>query len=79
MADIIVNTYASSWVDALWTGKEPLISDLAEIVFGLSYLAVRLDKLGDYKDKYCLDLDMKREKCLTLITKSIVQNGLDSM
>ena len=50
--------------------------DLSELVFGLSDLAVRLDKLGDDKDKYGLDLDMKRAKCLTLLTQSLLQNGL---
>ena len=62
-----MNTLAVSWADALRTGKEPLISDLSELVFGLSYLAVRLAKLGEYKDKYGLDIDTKKAKCLTFL------------
>ena len=71
-----MKTQAATWDYALQTGKEPLVLDLAELVFGLSDLAVRLDKLGDDKDKYGLDLDMKRAKCLTLLTQSLLQNGL---
>ena len=76
MTDINVKTQAANWADALWTWKEPLISDLDELVFGISSLAVRMDKLGDNKDKYGLDIDTKREKCLTLLAQSILQNGL---
>ena len=65
---IIVKTQAAAWSDALWTGKEPLISDLAEIFSGLSSSAIRLEKLGDDKDKYGFDIDTKRSKCLTLLT-----------
>ena len=55
-----MKTQASAWDDALRTGKEPLVLDLAELVFGLSALAVSLDKLGDYKNKYGLDIDTKK-------------------
>ena len=51
--------------------------DLSELVFGLSALAVRLDKLGDNKDKYGPDIDTKRSKCLTLLTQYLLQNGLE--
>ena len=71
-----MKTQAATWDYALQTGKEPLVLDLAELVFGLSDLAVRLDKLGDDKDKYGLDLDMKKAKCLTLLTQYLLQNGL---
>ena len=37
-----MKTQASDWVDALCTGKEPLVSDLAKLVFDLSSLAYRL-------------------------------------
>ena len=79
MAEISVNTQASTWANALWTGKQPLITDLSELVFGLSASEVRLDKLGDDKDKYGIDLNTKRENCLTLLTQSILQNGLEFM
>ena len=51
-----MNTQASTWADDLWTEKENLITDLTKLVFGLSALAVRLNKLGDDKDKYGLNL-----------------------
>ena len=38
-----------------------------------------LDKLGDDKDKYGLDIDTKREKFLTLLTLSLLQNVLESL
>ena len=79
MSYIIVNTQASTWADALRTGKQPLITDPAELVFGLSALAVRLDKLGEDKDKYGIDIDTKRLNCLTLLTQSLLQNGLKSL
>ena len=72
-----MKTQAGSWSDSLWAGKEPLISDLAELVFVLSDSTVRLDKLGDNKYKYGLDLNTKRAKCLTLLTQSLLQNGLE--
>ena len=51
-----MNTQSSSWADALRTGKEPLITDLSNTVFGLSDLSFMWDKLGDDKDKYGLNL-----------------------
>ena len=71
-----MNTLAVAWANALRTEKEPPILDPAKLVFGISYLAVRLDKLGDYKDKYGLNLNTKRETCLTLLAQSPLQNGL---
>ena len=79
MAEISVNTQASTWADDLWTEKENLITDLTKLVFGLSALAVRLDKLGEDKDKYGIDIDTKRLNCLTLLTQSLLQNGLKSL
>ena len=70
---------ASIWADALWTGKEPMVSDLAKIVFGLSSLANRLAKLCNDKDKEDFDIYTERETCLTLLTLSILQNGLKSL
>ena len=76
-----MKTLAVSWADALRTGKEPLISDLSDIVFGLSSLAVRLENLGDDKDKDSLDINAKKGKFLTLLllTQSLLQNGLASL
>ena len=68
MVDISMKTLAVAWADALQTGKEPLILDLSELVFGLSASEVRLDKLGNDKDKDGLDIDTKKAKCLTLLT-----------
>ena len=70
-----MKTQAVAWADALRTWREPPISDIAKIIFGLSALAVRLDKLGDDKDKYDLNLNTKRKTCLTLLTQSLLQNG----
>ena len=75
--DITVRTQAAAWDDSLWTGKEPLISDLAEIMFGLYSSAVRLEKLGEDKDKDGINIDTKISKCLTLLTQSLLQNGLE--
>ena len=55
-----VKTHASAWDNALWTGKEPLISDLSQLVFELYYLADRLDELGEDKDQDGLNLDIDR-------------------
>ena len=55
-----MKTLAVSWANSFWTGKEPQISDLAKLIFGLSASAVRLEKLGDDKDKYDLDINTKR-------------------
>ena len=79
MVDISMKTLAVVWADALQTGKEPLILDLSELVFGLSASEVRLDKLGNDKDKDGLDIDTKKAKCLTLLTQSLLQNGLESL
>ena len=51
MAIESVRTQASAWADALQNGKEPLVSDLANIFFDLSSLADRLAKLVSDKDK----------------------------
>ena len=71
-----MKTQSSSWADALRTGKEHLITDLSNTVFGLSDLSFRWDKLGDDKDKYGLNLDTNRAKCLTFLTQSLLKNGL---
>ena len=76
---IILKTQASAWSDALWTGKEPLISDLAEIFSGLSSSAIRLEKLGDDKDKDGLNIDTKKENCLIFLTQYLLQNILEFM
>ena len=72
-----MKTQASAWANALWNGKEPLISDLADLVFDLSSLAYRLENLGDDKDEDGLNIDTKKETCLTLLTLSLLQNGLN--
>ena len=51
MEEFNVKTLDVSWADALQTGKEPSISDLAKLVFGLSVSAVRLENLGDNRDE----------------------------
>ena len=60
MAEESVRTQASVWDDALWTGKEPLVSDLSKIIFGLSSSVDRLTKLGNDKDKDDVYIDTKR-------------------
>ena len=72
-----MKTQAATWDYALQTGKEPLVLDLAELVFGLSDLAVRLDKLIDNNDEDILDIDTKRENCLTILSSYLLQNGLE--
>ena len=79
MSNISVKNQAGYWSDAFWTGKERLIKDLAKLVFGLSPLEVRLDNLGDDEYKYGLNLDTKRENFLTLLTQSLLKNGLAFM
>ena len=79
MADVNVMTLTVSWVDTLQTGKKPPIQDLAKLVFGLSASPVRLKNLGDYKDENQLDLDTKTTMCITLLTKFLLQNGLESL
>ena len=67
-----MKTQAASWANALWTWKDPLVSDLTDLIFGLSASPVRLDKLGDDKDKYVINIDTKRANCLTLLTQSLL-------
>ena len=74
-----MKTLAVAWDDALWTGKEPLISDLSKLVFCISALEVRLDKLGDDKDKDGLDIYTKKANFLIFLTKSLLRNGLESL
>ena len=74
-----MKTLTVAWDESLWTGKEPLILDPPKLVFCISALEVRLDKLGDDKDKYGLDSNTKKANCLTLLTKSLLQNGLESL
>ena len=76
MADTSVKTQASAWDYALWTGNEPLISDIDELVFDLSSSTDMLDNLGDKKDA---DLNTKKAMYLTLLTLSLIQNGLKSL
>ena len=68
---------ASALADALQTGKEPMVSDLAKITFGLTSLADRLAKSGNDKDKEDFDIDTEIETCLTLLIPSLLQNDLD--
>ena len=70
-----MKTLTVAWDESLWTGKEHLILDPSKLVFCISALEVRLDKLGDDKDKYDLNLNTKRKTCLTLLTQSLLQNG----
>ena len=74
-----MKTQDITWVDALRTGKEPLITDLADLFLCLSALGFRLDKLGADKDKYDLDHDTNRANCLTLLTQFLLQNGIESL
>ena len=74
-----MKTQSGSWSDALRNGKEPLFSDLAELVFCLSSSAVRLEKLSNYKDRYGIDINTKRAKFITLLTHSILHNSLKSL
>ena len=53
--------------------------DLAKLVFGLSASAVRLENMGNNRDEKQLDIDTKKERCLTLLTRSLLQNGLESL
>ena len=74
-----MNTQASAWSDALRTGKEPMVLDLAELVFYISSLVDMLDKLGIDKDKEGINFDTKTPTCLTLLTFSLLNNGLYSL
>ena len=79
MADVNVTTLAVAWDDALQTRKESSILDTSKLVFELSASAVRLDTLGDDRYEKKLDIDTKKETCLTLLTKSLLQNSLESL
>ena len=79
MADVNVTTLAVAWDDALQTRKESSILDTSKLVFELSASAVRLDTLGDNRYEKKLDIDTKNETCLTLLTKSLLQNSLESL
>ena len=79
MVEVSAKSQAADWANALQTGKEPSISYLSELNFGLSALEVVLNKLGDglYEEK--LNLNMKKETCLKLLTDSLLQNGIGSL
>ena len=74
-----MKTLAVAWADDLWTGKKRLIYDLSEIIFGVVALAVRLEKLGDDKDKDGLNIDTKKANCLIFLTQYLLQNILEFM
>ena len=50
MVSYAVKAQACAWANALQTGVNPSISDLARLVFYLSPDRDRLDKLGDGQD-----------------------------
>ena len=79
MVEFNAKSQAAAWGDALQNGKEPSISDLAKIIFGLSDSEVRLYKLGDGLDKKNLDLGMKKSTCLKLLNDSLLQNCIGSL
>ena len=49
MADVTANSLELSWDAALQTVLESYILELAKLIFGLSYLEVRLSELGEGK------------------------------
>ena len=56
-----------------------MVSDLARLVFGLSYSGDRLDKLGSGSDDKGANLETKKDKCLPLLTSSLLSNGMKSL
>ena len=74
-----MRTQASTWDNSLQTGKDPLVLDLSKLVFGLSYLADRLAKLVNDKDKEDVNINTNRATCFTLLTLSLLQNVLKSL
>ena len=79
MTDISTKNLDVAWTDDIWTGKEPPISDLAKLIFGLYALAVRLNKLGDDTYEEDLYLYTKITMCLTLLSQYLLQKGLESL
>ena len=77
MASDSVKAQALSWANALWTGKEPFVSDLYRFVFGLSYSGDRLEKLGSGLDEKGENTEAKKDACLTLLTSSLLSNDLE--
>ena len=79
MVSDAVKSQDCDWDDALQTGVESAISDLAKIVFGLSYDLDRLDNLCDGQDKKGNSLGENKDVCLSLLTFSILANRLLSL
>ena len=79
MADVNYKYLTTAWSDPLQTGKDPSTLDITKLIFGLPASAVRLNKLGDNKDDKKLDIDTRKSTHITLLTKSLLQNCLNSL
>ena len=72
-----VSIQYKAWAKSLQTGVDPAILDLATIVFDLSPDQDRLEKLGGFLHGG-KNLGEKNYICLTLLTLSLISNGLAS-
>ena len=79
MVSYSVKDQAKAWAEALQTGTEPAILDLARIVFGLSSDLDRLEKLGIGHDSKGKSLGEKKDACIFLLASSLVADGLASL
>ena len=70
-----VKNQHDAWVLALSTGTEPSVCELANVIFDLSFLKVRLKAMlvgSVHEDK----LTEKKATCISLLTSSLTSNGI---
>ena len=65
------------WLEALSTDQDPKRSELARLIFGLSYSKEKLEE--DLADDPRGDLTSRKDTCLTLLTSSLTHNDLRSL
>ena len=65
------------WREALSTDKDPKSSELASLIFGLSYSKEKLEE--DLAGDPCGDLTSRKDTCITLLTSSLTHNDLRSL
>ena len=73
-----MKTKHDAWVSALFTGDEPSVCDMANVIFGLSFSKDSLEAMIvgiDHKTTFTA----KKSKCLSLVTSSLATNGMTTL
>ena len=73
-----VNDLSKEWASDILTSEETSVCELDTIVFGLSYCKVILEEMAE-SDNHEKKLDEKNQTCPTLLTLSILANGITTL